>query len=507
MTAPLQIPLSVAPNPSGDKTDFRLPRGYVTRSVAVPYNDIPGSFVYQPHVYELANYLATKANLKYIVDIGCGSGEKLVSMHKRFSILGIDSPFGISMARQSLPEADLKEYDLETGLPEIPAAILRETVIICSDVVEHLKNPMPLILALTHLAAIAPYVLISTPDRDRARGWLDDGPPANTAHVMEWSGPEFVRLLLDAGFGAIPFHGHTINTSIHRAKITSLALCGTHAQINKSVSQKKVAAIIHGFNDADMLSEAVHHLAGQQVEVHYFDNWSTDGSWDVAVRLREDGLIRHCERFPDQPGSQYEWHNQLQKTSSYAAALDADWVMHYDVDEIRVSPWADATLAEAISHIDALGFNAIDFTVLDFRFTKDRPDCVGPFQTALTHFEFGRRPGHFAQVKCWKNIEGVDIASSGGHNAEFHGRKVFPVKFLMKHYPLRNREQANQKVFRHRLPRFDTEKKRHGWHTQYDHFVSHGSIDGWSCQDLIPWHQVYFNTEYFVERISGIGLV
>jgi hypothetical protein len=100
----------------------------------------------------------------------------------------------------------------------------------------------------------------------------------------------------------------------------------------------------------------------------------------------------------------------------------------------------------------------------------------------------------------------VNLSTSGGHQAIFQGRNIFPLKFLMKHYPLRNTLQANKKVFHDRLPRMVAEHKAFGWHTQYDKFRAVGVVDGWDSYKLVPWHHTYFMTEFIVERISGIGL-
>lgn len=484
-----------------------LPSGYSPRERLSSYLDVPSSVIFQPHVYKLAEYLAARAEMKWIVDVGCGSAGKLKLLHEKYSLLGIDSDAGIALAKQTIPGATLIAHDLELGLPDLPDEIVRQAVIVCSDVVEHLRRPEHLMRDLAVISQRAPYVLISTPDRDRARGWLDMGPPANPAHVMEWSGSEFLRFMNLVGFGRVHLHGHTINSDVHRAKTTILTVTGTHVSIEKSVMKKKVAAVIHGFNEADIIPEVFHHLSRQEVEVHYFDNWSTDGTWEYAQSMHRMGKIKHCERFPSEPGPDYEWRDQLDKTASYAKTLDADWVMHHDADEIRVSPWDGFTLRDAISHADQLGFNAIDFTVIDFRFLTSAISRGLPYEQELTHFEFGRRPGHFLQVKCWKNGVDVDLASSGGHDARFNARKVYPVKFLLKHYPLRSEIQAASKIFKNRIPRFRKEQQAYGWHHQYDKYAESTEIRGWRPVECVPWHPTLFNTEYLVERISGIGLV
>ena len=483
-----------------------LPSGYRQRHDHTFYLDTPSELIYQPHVYALAGFFAERSGAKWIVDIGCGSGEKLQALSKQFLILGIDCSAALNFAKETLSQGRFIEFDLENGLPSLSEEIIRESVVICSDVVEHLKQPEHLMQALFGLSEIAPFLLISTPDRDRARGWLDNGPPANPAHVMEWAATEFSRFMKEAGFRDVPFLGHTINTDFHLAKTTLLAVAGTHAMMPTSTKEKfRVAAIIHAYNEVDILPEVVEHLFNEGIEVHVFDNWSNDGSWEIIRSLKDSGKVTHAERFPEVQVTEYQWQRQLEKTEAYAATLEVDWVMHHDADEIRMSPWRGVTLKDALARIHGLGYNAVDHTVLDFRFLSNRPSGKAPYQNNLTHFEFGRRPGHFQQIKAWKNVERIQLSNTGGHEAHFPGRRIYPIKFLMKHYPLRTIDQAKQKVFRDRLPRVINEHKTLGWHSQYDQF-SHEEIRGWLPKDVLPYHPTHFETEYLVERISGIGL-
>lgn len=482
---------------------WRLPADYAPRGDNPLFLDTPSDVTYQPHVYELATYLAKRSGARTIIDIGCGNGNKLRAFENaHLNIICVDAAPALEIARGYLKKPTFIAADLEHGVPPLPREALDDAIVICADVIEHLRSPDRLAAALGEIARACRYLLISTPDRTLARGLLDQGPPLNEAHTMEWSADELGRFLCDRGLPTGFFIGHTINTDRHRVKSTILVIAGREARRPEPAPAPRVAAVIHTYNERDIIGEVIDHLLQQGVEPHIFDNWSSDGSWEY-LQSRKD--IR-SGRFPEAPADQYQWHAQLTHTAQYAATLDVDWIMHHDADEIRSSPWQGVTIAEAIGHADALGYNAIDFTVIDFRFLHTEPDTVAPFQQNLRFFEFGRRAGHFEQVKGWKNTgTPVDLASTGGHDAAFTGRRVFPLKFLMKHYPLRSAQQAQQKIFAHRLPRSDTEKFRFGWHTQYDRFRA-AAVSGWHRYKLLPWSAPVFAQEYLVERLSGIGL-
>src|SRR5262249_7491581 len=146
----------------------------------------------------------------------------------------------------------------------------------------------------------------------------------------------------------------------------------------------------------------------------------------------------------------FDWDRILRRKAQLASELDADWFIHHDADEFRESPWADVTLKEAISRVDALGYNAIDFASLDFRPTDDE-FRGGDIRAAFPLYSDGASYDK-VQIRCWKKCADVDLASTGGHEARFDGRRVFPIRFLLRHYPIRGQSHGNRKVFAERKP-------------------------------------------------------
>jgi len=486
-------------------SQLRLPANYVRNLQSVYFEDAHPTLIYQPDVYSLADYLAIRSGAKYVIDIGCGSGAKLKSFAAPVIFVGIDH--GINLERfsanlQSRPHQHIA-CDLNAGLAEVSSEVLNDAVVICSDVIEHLQTPEHLLDALTRVAIHAKYVLLSTPARDRARGPADMGPPANKAHCQEWTLPEFLALLDDHGIPA-PLYGYTVNTSFHRWKTTLLVLSGREV-VPAASSSVNVTAIVKCFNDEDILRSTISHLRGEGVRVHLIDNWSTDGSLElIASMARQDAGITF-ERFPESATMDYDWTALLDRTVRIAEDREHGWYLHYDSDELRCSPWRGVNLHDAIAHIDAFGYTALDFTVIDFRYLENESLGANVVET-MRNFEFGRRPGHFSQIKGWKfSGQKVELSSSGGHDAIFEGRKIFPLKFLTRHYPLRGEAHAVRKIFEERIPRSQREKAERGWHVQYDEY-SRAALRGWRAHQLTPWHPITFDTEYLVERISGIGI-
>jgi hypothetical protein len=160
--------------------------------------------------------------------------------------------------------------------------------------------------------------------------------------------------------------------------------------------------------------------------------------------------------------------------------------------------------------VDQNGFNCIDHTVLNFhpvRRLVEESDGEGDVERRLRFFEFGQHPAHFLELKAWKKL-GVRPAraESGGHDTEFPGRRIYPFKFLLKHYPIRSQAHGERKVFGERIARFDPGERAVGWHSHYDD-IDHPHQFERDPAELVEYSAKRFNREFLVERLSGIGII
>jgi glycosyltransferase involved in cell wall biosynthesis len=237
----------------------------------------------------------------------------------------------------------------------------------------------------------------------------------------------------------------------------------------------RVVAIVAAYNEADIIGDVVADLIHHGVEVYLLDHWSTDATVAIVERHLGKGVIG-IEKFPSggdavELRQQYAWERILKRKEALARELDAQWLIHHDADEFRESPWADRTLVEGIRLVDQFGYNAIDFEVFNFRPTHDRFQAGDDVRAAFPYYEPAEAFNKI-QVRCWKKAATqVDLTSTGGHEAIFPGRNVFPVRFILRHYPIRSQSHGQRKIFTERRPRFVAEERARGWHIQYEAFT------------------------------------
>jgi hypothetical protein len=266
-------------------------------------------------------------------------------------------------------------------------------------------------------------------------------------------------------------------------------------------------AIVATYNDRDIIRQTTSELLDDGFDVHAIDNWSEDGSYEVLEEIARSRPALSLERFPAEgPSRYYEWGAILDRKDQVAQLHPGRWIVHHDSDEIRESPWTDVSFRPGLYAAERAAFNAVDFTVRDFRPVDENfAGGVDP-EAAFRFFEFGSRPGHFLQVKAWRQPEGaVNLRASGGHEARFEGRRIFPYKFLLKHYPLRSAAQARRKIFTERFGRFSPEERAAGWLIQYDQWRLEDRFV-WDRDSLIAFDERGTRRTYLVELLSGIGI-
>ena len=234
----------------------------------------------------------------------------------------------------------------------------------------------------------------------------------------------------------------------------------------------RAIAFVCTYQEADIIGWTVRHLKRQGLDVLVIDCHSSDGTPEIA---KEAGA--HILPYSAPPVS---WHALLGEVEQLSVkycqvfrSIDPqrpvyDWCMLSDADEIRYSNNLDdtETLTTAFERVQAGGYNAIDFQLLTFHPTDNGFDGSQDPEQYFRFYSGDPLNQRIGQAKAWRNIGPVSLAASGGHQVQFQGRRVYPSRFLSKHYPIRSQAHGVRKVFQERKW-LDPSQGRTDWHVQY----------------------------------------
>jgi len=239
----------------------------------------------------------------------------------------------------------------------------------------------------------------------------------------------------------------------------------------------RAIAVLWAFNEEDFIAWSIRHLLAQGIDLHIFDNWSTDRTFEI---LKSFGSDIKCERWPANREQCSSLTSRLMYLENLALETDYDWLINHDADEIRRAKTRE-TLIEFIERIDGEGYNAIDHSC-EVYFPKEGWDGSQNPEEFFDRRLIGHTDERSLQIKAWKKqpgdafgftvdgrpgtARGVNLWATGGHQAIFPNRKVTPEKLVLKHYPLRTQAHADRKIAE-RKRSYAPDELAWGWHHQY----------------------------------------
>jgi glycosyltransferase involved in cell wall biosynthesis len=221
----------------------------------------------------------------------------------------------------------------------------------------------------------------------------------------------------------------------------------------------KIVAILQTYNEQRFVGCCIDHLHTHGVHVYLVDNESTDATVAIAEQRLTQNLIG-IETLARE--GVYSQRAQLGRKEQLAQSLEADWFIHVDADELRVTPHPRQSLAQAIAAIDEAGFNAVNFLEFSFVPTREHPDHDHPefARTMRSYYPF--QPSFPHRLNAWKRQEGpVDLSSSGGHRIKFPGLRMAPESLYSRHYLFLSLAQLASKYGSRRFP---ADELAAGWH-------------------------------------------
>ncbi len=226
------------------------------------------------------------------------------------------------------------------------------------------------------------------------------------------------------------------------------------------IARVRIVAMIQAYNEQRFIAGCIEHLHEQGVEVYLIDNESTDDTRAIAESYLGRG-VAGVETLAREDC--FELGAQCARQEELALTLEADWFIHHDADEIRVSPKLGQTLAEAIAEADAAGYNAINFLEFTFVPTRESPDHDHPdFLKTMRHY-YPLLPVFPHRLNAWKRQNTRVKLGPAGHRVDFPGLRMAPESLYMRHYQFLSAEHARQKYVARRFAATEVDSGFHGW--------------------------------------------
>jgi len=166
--------------------NYNLKKEYIHRLENYYFDDTPYKDEYQDDVYEEASLISITNKYNNIIDIGTGSGYKLIKYFNKQNTVGVDLEPTLIFLKNKYPNKKWSNFE---SIDEN----FDYDLVICSDVIEHIPEPNSFLFEINKLKF--KKIVFSTPDKLAMYGMEHFGPPSNPSHVREWDMNELYNYL------------------------------------------------------------------------------------------------------------------------------------------------------------------------------------------------------------------------------------------------------------------------------------------------------------------------
>ncbi|WP_421319369.1 methyltransferase domain-containing protein [Aeromonas veronii] len=382
---------------------YFLPENYVEQTEFDPSITYFDNMACQPDVYRMAYHLFKTGKYTYLIDIGSGNGDKL-SLFSDAKIYCVDLPENRQLIENSVKNVSFISIDLDTDSFTIPDEILKDAVVICSDVIEHLSLPERLASNLSYLMKVAGFVIISTPDRIRTRGLYHMGPPENRAHIREWSIQEFYNFMISIDDSNHIMAGFTLDNDLYRERNNIIVVGGVDIPNTNTITSDtvKVKCVIEYVKNSLILNRII----------DFYSFLKFDFIFVVRDGLKVDFLSELGDKKVNYIFITDDVFIDEKTVIEMFEPCDDHWVTFHQSNTIMISPWHDISLPQAFAWLKKQGYSRLAFT--SFKFYKEFDKELRLFSEKEIETDFS------SWAMC--GVEKSDLI------------KTYPLNFIVKKY-------------------------------------------------------------------------
>lgn len=219
--------------------------------------------------------------------------------------------------------------------------------------------------------------------------------------------------------------------------------------------------MLQTYNEQRFIGDCLDHLAQHGIFAYLVDNESSDDTVAIAESRLGKNLLGIETLARD---GHFALASQLRRKEELAQTIDADWLIHLDADEFRVSPDRGRSLSQAIAELDEAGFNAVNFLEFTFVPTREEPDHDHPDFLETMRSYYPILPRFPSRLNAWKRQDGpVHLVQSGGHRVAFPGLRMAPRSMYARHYLLLSVSDVARKFGPRRYAPDEVARGWHGW--------------------------------------------
>lgn len=189
-------------------------------------------------------------------------------------------------------------------------------------------------------------------------------------------------------------------------------------------------------NESDILSYTIEHLLNNDIEIIILDDESSDSTPQIIGRYLGLGILQYIRRDIDK----MDVIGKFEILHNAAKIYTPEIALICDADEIMVTDREGETLREGIERVYLDGYSAINFALIEFKVT-DKDDSLIP--SPIERMKYFWNVEKSVQWRAY-HVKAYDRPYTP-HTVEL-AHLGYPSMFLIKHYPYRSVEQANQKI-------------------------------------------------------------
>jgi hypothetical protein len=219
-----------------------------------------------------------------------------------------------------------------------------------------------------------------------------------------------------------------------------------------------VTAVLAIRNEEAYLANCLRHLVRNGINFAIIDNGSSDASAEIYRRREFAAYLFDVKELPFL--GTFSLADQLRHKMTIVDTINADWVIHLDADEIMHSRRRGESMNEALTRLNAEGWNAANFD--EFVFLPVESDYLSEapgYQPMSLYYFF--QPHSPRLMRAWRKAGGFSSVEHGGHLLVGPDLRLAPEHLALRHYIVRSQEHAFGK-YRTRI--FAEDEVASGWH-------------------------------------------